>query len=299
MRNFVSIKNADSIETAISAGAEKLAQSDTARLDARILMKHVLQTDDAGLIARARDPLEPSAATDFEACIVRRAKSEPIAYITGAKEFWSLDFHVTPDVLIPRDDSGALIEAVLARRGRDERLRIADLGTGSGCLLCALLTAFPTSTGVGIDLSARALRVAGANAQALGLGSRAAFVEGDWLSGQDELFDLVVANPPYIRESDRDMLARDIADFEPADALFAGEDGLDAYRAILAQLPSRLSDDALAVMECGADQTELLARLLAGVAGDAEVFTIKDLAGRPRGAGFDRRSPANQGKKRV
>lgn len=277
------------IEQALKKGAEALAQSETPRLDARILIKHVLGTDDAGLIARANALLNPDLAAQFEALIRRRARGEPVAYLTGVKEFWSLEFKVTPEVLIPRDDSGALIEAALRRRDRHERLRIADLGTGSGCLLCVLLREFPQSTGVGVDCSETALALAGVNAEALGVGERAAFAPGDWLSSLDGPFDIIIANPPYIGEGERNDLARDVADFEPQSALFAGEDGLSAYREIIPQIPSRLSNDGLVIMECGADQADSLASMLTDIAESAGIFTMKDLAGRPRGAGFDRR----------
>lgn len=293
------VQNSMKVEDAIAAGARDLVQSQSARLDARILMKHVLGADDAGLIARATNVLDRASADRFHSLIQRRALGEPIAYITGVKEFWSLEFAVTPDVLVPRDDSGALIEAVLARRERDEILRIADLGTGSGCLLCALLTEFLRSQGIGIDRSERALAVAKTNAEALGVGARAQFAKGDWLSGAAGPYDVIIANPPYIRLGDKETLAPDVAVFEPSGALFGGEDGLGAYREIVPQLPSRLSNDGLVVMECGSDQADALAGMLASETGEAGVFTISDLAGRARGAGFDRRSAANRGKKRV
>lgn len=283
---------------ALRLGATSLSESETPQLDARILLKHVLNVDDAGLIARARDPLSTQDCSQYDMLLARRARREPVAYITGVKEFWSLEFNVTPDVLIPRDDSGALIEAVLARRGREERLRIADLGTGSGCLLCALLSEFPHSLGVGVDCSAAALEVSRENARRLGFADRSKFVQGDWLAPLDGVFDIVIANPPYIPLGDRASLARDVSAYEPEGALYAGEDGLDAYRAIIAALPSRLSNDGLVVMECGANQTDSLAAMLTGIAGGAATFTMADLAGRPRGAGLDRRKAPRPGQKK-
>ncbi len=289
MRNDFTLQAPVTIGKALTSGAKMLTQSGTPLLDARILLKHALQTDDAGLIVRGREMLSEAERAKYEALLARRANSEPVAYITGAKEFWSLEFKVTPDVLIPRDDSGALIEAALSRRSPDEHLRIADLGTGSGCLLCALLSEFPEAHGAGVDQSLEALALARMNAGVLGFSSRASFVEGDWLTPLAGAFDLIIANPPYIPEGDRDGLARDVADFEPASALFAGADGLGAYRDIIAQLPSRLSNDGLVIMECGAEQSDSLAAMLAEIAGESAVFTFCDLAGRPRGAGFDRR----------
>ena len=286
-------KSADRLPATIGGAlrhaAKLLPHSETPQIDARILLKHVLQTDDGGLITRANDALDADAAAHFASLIERRAQDEPVAYLTGVKEFWSLSFQVTPDVLIPRDDSGALMEEALNRRGREDRLRIVDLGTGSGCLICALLSEFPNSEGVAVDRSAPALAIAHANAAALGLSDRVRFVAGDWLAPLSGVFDLVIANPPYIREGDRSGLARDVTAYEPSSALFAGADGLDAYRAILAGLPGRLSEDALLLMECGFDQTEALRALLAQSAPEDSLFTMKDLAERPRGAGFDLR----------
>jgi release factor glutamine methyltransferase len=274
---------------ALRRAADRLSGSQTPLLDARILLKHVLQTDDAGLIARADDPVTDDAASAYASLVVRRAEGEPVAYLTGGKEFWSLPFAVTPDVLIPRDDSGALIEAALARRGRDEHLRIADLGTGSGCLLCTLLSEFPRAVGVGVDRSEKALGVAQTNAEALGLSERAQFMAGDWLAPLSGEFDLVIANPPYIADGDRESLARDVVGYEPEGALFAGDDGLDAYRAILPGLVGRLSGDALVLMECGSAQADTLRAMMAEIAPEKSLFTMIDLAGRPRGAGFDLR----------
>ena len=277
------------IDAHLRAAARRLTNSDTPLLDARILLKHVLDTDDGGLIARAGENLTDAAAAAFASLVARRGEGEPVAYITGFKEFWSLPFRVTPDVLIPRDDSGALIEAALARRERGEVLRIADLGTGSGCLLCALLAEFPNAEGIGVDRSEAALAVARANAERLELAARAQFIKGDWLKPLSGAFDLVIANPPYIAEGDRAGLARDVAGYEPEGALFAGADGLDACRAILTGLAPRLAGGALVLMECGSGQVEALSAMLARLAPEHSLFTMTDMAGRPRGAGFDLR----------
>lgn len=277
------------IGEALRQGAARLTNSDTPQLDARILLKHVLGVDDGALIARANDMMGEADAALFAALVARRASAEPVAYITGVKEFWSLPFSVSPEVLIPRDDSGALIEAAVKRRGRDEPLRIADLGTGSGCLLCASLSEFPKAQGVGVDRSAAALAVAKTNAAALGFGERASFVAGDWLSPLSGVFDLIIANPPYIAVTEAPTLARDVAAYEPRDALFAGPDGLDAYRAIIRQLPGHLAEGGLVLMECGSGQTGALAGILHELAPENTIFTLYDLAERPRGVGFDLR----------
>jgi len=267
----------------------RLTQSETPLLDARILLKQILRTDDAGLIARGGEAMAPAALAEYELLLARRAEGEPVAYITGIKEFWSLEFKVTPDVLIPRDDTGALIETVLRRRGRAEKLRIADLGAGSGAILCALLHEFPGASGVGVDISSAACSVATENAARLGLSNRAVFIEGAWAAPLEGPFDVIVSNPPYIPDGDRARLARDVVDFEPAGALFAGADGLDAYRALLPGATQRLAPDGLVLLECGADQTDSLAALLVAHAPSEAPFTMFDLAGRPRGVGFDRR----------
>lgn len=277
------------IGEALRQGATRLTDSETPQLDARILLKHALGVDDGGLIARASEVMSETETARFTSLIDRRARSEPVAYITGEKEFWSLPFKVTPDVLIPRDDSGALIEAAIKRRRCDEPLRIADLGTGSGCLLSALLSEFPNAQGVGVDRSEAALGVARTNAAALGVGERAAFVGGDWLAPLTGAFDLIVANPPYIAETEAPDLSRDVAAYEPHGALFAGADGFDAYGAIIRQLPPFVAEGGLVLMECGSTQTETLAAMLRDLASENAIFTLYDLAGRPRGAGFDLR----------
>lgn len=277
------------IGEALRSGAGFLTNSETPQLDARILLKHVLGADDGALIAHADRLLGEEERQRYLKLLERRVAAEPIAYITGEKEFWSLPFKVTRDVLIPRDDSGALIEAAIGRRGREEGLRIADLGTGSGCLLCALLAEFPKARGIGVDRSQAALRVARQNAAALGFAARADFLAGDWFAPVSGAFDIIIANPPYIPEDDEPSLARDVAAYEPHGALFAGADGLDAYRDILAGLRGHMVEDGLVLMECGSTQADSLKLMLAALAPENTIFTLKDLAGRPRGAGIDLR----------
>ncbi|MEZ5892852.1 MAG: peptide chain release factor N(5)-glutamine methyltransferase [Parvularculaceae bacterium] len=276
------------IGEALRRGAALLSESDTPQLDARILLKYVLKADDGALIARANAALSDAEREHYLAVLARRAAAEPVAYITGEKEFWSLPFRVTRDVLIPRGDSECLIEAAVARRGRDEKLRILDLGTGSGCLLCALLSEFPASTGLGVDRSAAALAVAAHNATALGLGARAAFLESDWTQSVAGRFDIVIANPPYIPAGA--SLPRSVAGYEPHSALFACADGLDDCRAIVENLGDALADDGLLIMECGDHQADALKALLSDFGRPNEAFTLYDLAGRPRGAALDLRN---------
>ena len=188
----------------------------------------------------------------FSALIERRARGEPVAYLTGRRGFWSLDLCVTPDVLIPRPDSETLIEAAVAAIPGDGAPRVLDLGTGSGALLLAALSQWPRARGVGVDRSLAALAVARANAAALGLADHTAFVAGDWATAIAGGWDLVLSNPPYVR--DDAPLDPGVRDFEPAAGLFAGADGLDAYRRIVPDLPRLLAPGGMAVIEIGHDQ---------------------------------------------
>jgi len=218
---------------------------------------------------------------DVAACaalVERRVRGEPIAYIIGQREFWSLDLCVTPDVLIPRPDSETLIEAAIAAIPPDAAPRILDLGTGSGALLLAALVEWPRARGVGVDRSPAALDVAVRNAAGTGLSGRAAFVAGDWAGALVGQWDLILANPPYVR--DDAPLDPGVRDFEPAGALFAGADGLDAYRRIVPDLPRLLAPAGVAVVEIGHDQAAAVSALAHAAGLSARVR--HDLAGRDR-----------------
>lgn len=277
------------IGDAVLLAAKTLPKSETPLLDARVLLKFVLQTDDAGLIGLGRDLLSGSKARQFNELLLRRRNGEPVAYLTGTKEFWSLEFTVSKDVLIPRDDSECLIEAVLERRSKNDQMRIADLGTGSGCLICALLTEYPNAQGAAVDISHSAISIAHQNAETIGLANRVSFYQGEWTTPLEGQFDIVVANPPYISEAERPDLAIDVIEFEPHDALFGGQDGLDPYRVILSEMGKILKPDGLLIFECGANHTDELAQLVRQFDERYIPFTIFDLAGRPRGVGLDRR----------
>jgi release factor glutamine methyltransferase len=258
---------------AIAAAAARLP-GDSPRLDAELLAAHLIGTERGELLLRRLDDdVDPVV---YEALVARRLVGEPVAYIVGHREFWSLDFCVTPDVLIPRPDSETLVEAALAAAG--PRPRVLDLGTGSGCLLLAVLHERPGAWGVGIDRSPAAAAVAKGNAERLGLAGRAAFIVGDWTAAIDGRFDLVLANPPYIGTSE--TLDRDVADFEPASALFAGADGLDDYRRIIPVLKELLAPGGSAHLEIGHAQSNLV-REMAEAAGLVPELH-RDLAGRPR-----------------
>jgi release factor glutamine methyltransferase len=266
------------VAEALRAAAGRLAAaSDTARLDAELLMAHALCLTRSDMLLRAmRDP----APESFAALIERRAAHEPIAYITGSAEFYGLTLAVNPATLIPRGDSETLVEAALAHAG--ERGRAIDLGTGSGALLLALLANRPGWEGVGIDASPDALAVAAGNAAALGLDRRSVWHLRDWRQPgwADDLgtFDLVLCNPPYV-EADA-ALERQVRDFEPAGALFAGPEGLDDYRILIPQLRALMNAGAAAILEIGANQAEAV-----GALAHASGFAVdlrRDLAGRAR-----------------
>jgi release factor glutamine methyltransferase len=226
--------------------------------EARLLLRHAL-----GLAPGA--PLDPAAGFDparFAALLARRARREPMAYITGRRGFWSLDLAVTPAVLIPRADSETLITAALAALPeRGAVRRILDLGTGSGALLLAGLSEFPRAWGVGADRSPAAAALAAANARGCGLGGRAGFVCADWAAPILARFDLVLCNPPYVRTGDIAGLMPEVAAFEPRAALDGGPDGLDAYRLLLPDLPRLLAPAGVAVFELGQGQAESVGAL--------------------------------------
>lgn len=251
-------------------------------LEARLLVAHVLALPRETLFAHPRGPVEAHDVRHVDALVDRRRRGEPLAYILGEREFWSLPFAVSPDVLIPRPDSEAVVETALGHLGDTGRpLGILDLGTGSGCLLLALLSECPSATGVGVDLSKAALCVASSNARRLGLAKRCAFVCADWGAALAGRFDLIVSNPPYIDGLGFAGLDPTVRCFEPAAALSGGVDGLDAYRSLAAHLPRLLAANGVIVLEIGAGQREDVTRLLAE-AGLADVAVGRDLAGHDR-----------------
>ncbi len=275
---------------ALRDGAARLKTSSSPLLDARILLRAATQIDDAELIARSDAPLSDPDELDFDRLVARRARGEPVAYILGEKEFWSLPFKITPDVLIPRDDSECLIESILARRPRDEALTMLDLGAGSGCLICALMSEFQKGYGVGIDQSESAIKIARMNAETLGLCNRSAFAVGNWLAPVGGAFDIIIANPPYIADTERSALPVDVLDFEPERALFAGVDGMDDYRAILAAFaatPGLIHGDGLLVFEAGERQVGRLTQMVKETFQAANVAVIADLKGRQCGIAAD------------
>ncbi len=266
----------NSIRTSLARTAAQLEQvSATPRLDAELLMAHALGVTREAVILRH---LDDPAPVGFAALIERRVAHEPVAYITGTRAFWTIDLHVGPGVLIPRADSETLLEAAVAHFGRRSPTRILDLGTGPGTLLLAALDQWPGATGLGIDRSPEALAQARSNAERLGLAKSATFLPGDWTRDIDERFDLVLANPPYIATDD--LLPPEVSAYEPAGALYAGADGLDAYRVLVPQFPRLLAPGGAAAVEIGATQAAALGAL-ARVVG-LTVDIRQDLGGRDR-----------------
>jgi release factor glutamine methyltransferase len=264
------------VREAIAPAAARLTQcSDTPRLDAELLMACALGVArEAMLLSDQSFPTPPA----FDRLVDRRAAGEPVAYIIGHREFWTIDLLVGPAVLIPRPDTETLIEAALENFASRAPKHILDLGTGSGALLLAALDQWPTAQGLGIDASKEALDVAEANARRLGLAGRAMFRIGDWARDLDARFDLVLCNPPYVEEGAD--LPRDVADWEPREALFAGPDGLNAYRVLAPQIPRLMAPGGIACVEIGAAQEQSAASLFA--AEGLDVACRHDLGGRPR-----------------
>jgi len=260
-------------------------------VDARILVGHALHLDRARLIAQSDRILEAREIAVVSALAARRLKREPVSRILGQKEFWSLPIRVTPDVLVPRPDTETIIEAALdfvVRGGlRMEKLRILDIGTGSGALLLALLRELPNATGIGTDVSAAALEVARANAVQCELEPRCSFVVCDIASAVQGHFDLVVSNPPYVAHDEIASLAPEVRDYDPEVALDGGVDGLAAYRAIAGEAQRLLAAGGRLFVELGAGQ-EAAVRALFTNAGLTVAAARNDLAGIPRVLGAGR-----------
>ena len=261
---------------ALATAAQRLAAvTPTPRLDAELLMAHALGTTrNTLLLSRLDDPTPDT----FAPLIERRLQHEPVAYITGTRDFWTIDLAVAPGVLIPRPDSETLIEAAVEHfAGTAGPRSVLDLGTGSGALLLAALDQWPDAKGIGVDASADAIEIARANAERLGMAARAEIVAGDW-TGRGGPHDLILCNPPYIGTAE--PLPYEVRDWEPASALFAGNDGLDDYRVIAAVLRPQLSPGGVACIEIGSTQDAAVFALFS-----TQGFTVSlrhDLAGHPR-----------------
>jgi release factor glutamine methyltransferase len=257
------------------------AKIDEARLDARLIVAYELNITSQQVFGYPERQLEDGDLEGVRKLVARRSQHEPVALIIGEKEFWSLLFKVTAATLIPRPDSETLIEAVLAAQpDKKWPTRILDLGTGSGCLLLALLHEYENSTGVGIDLSEDALKVARFNGENLGLGGRADFIQADWNNWVPSLaeFDIIISNPPYVAENDRGTLLADVVDYEPDRALFAGQDGLREYKTIISLLAESTNVTGNVFFEVGINQADVVAKMLKK-AGLVDILIHLDIAG--------------------
>ena len=261
-------------------------------LDARILIGHALGLDHARLAASAHQQISDLSAAQIERFAARRLAGEPIARILGQKEFWSLPFAITPAVLVPRPETEIVVELALAlldRNGARSRvLRIADLGTGSGAILLALLSELPNAHGIGADIDKNALAVARSNATRLDLGNRATFLVSDYGAALEGPFDLIVSNPPYVASGDIATLAREVREHDPHHALDGGADGLAAYRVIAADATRLLKPAGHLVVEIGAGQ-QIAVEEVFSAAGLAFGDVRHDLSGIARAAAAKRR----------
>ncbi len=251
----------------------------SARLEARLLVGSVLGMTAAQVFSYSERVLNDAERAAVDACLLRRLRHEPMSHILGQREFWGLSFDVSSAVLTPRPDSETLIETVMKRiPERSLPLRCLDLGTGSGCLLLAVLSEFPSAQGIGTDLSLDALAVAQGNADKLKLSDRACFVGGFWDDALDGTFDIILSNPPYIRDDERADLEPEVAHYEPHLALFGGSDGLVCYRDLAPRIARRLAADGTAFLEIGAGQAHPVT-LIFEKSGLMVVDIVQDLAG--------------------
>ncbi len=267
------------LREAIAAGAGRLDGADAGR-DAQFLLLHTLALPRTALFLEPERELITTELASYEAAIARRAAGEPVQYITGQQEFYGLMLKVSPAVLIPRPETELLVEAVLLRTSAEQEIKIVDVGTGSGAIAVALACSLPVARVTAVDLSDAALAVANENAAACGVAGRLRFLVSDLLDAvTGEIFDAVVSNPPYIPQSDRESLERQVREHEPELALFAGLDGLDVYRRLIPQAQMALGPGGLLGMEIGYGQRDAMAALLAGWRG---VEFLDDLQGIPR-----------------
>jgi len=246
----------------------KASNIDSPELDARLLIGAALGLDHTGLAVQSARKVTEDEAGVIATFGQRRLSHEPVARILGRKEFWGLDLRLSDATLVPRPDTETVVAAALEIIGndsaKDKELRIADIGTGSGAIMLALLSELPAAMGIGTDISGDALHTAKINAQQLGLADRAAFIRCNYASALDGPFDLIVSNPPYIRSADIALLDRDVRDHDPRLALDGGADGLDAYRAITLQAAALLAFGGVLIFEVGHDQSEQVSALMEG-----------------------------------
>ena len=247
-------------------------------LDARLLVAHVLELDEAGLILAGGDEIDADKLARIDGVFHRRQSGEPVAHIIGEKEFFGLNFALAPGVLTPRPDTETLVEAVLSHVDKKRPCRILELGVGTGCVLISLLTALPKAVGIGVDRREGAAILARRNAHQLCVSERCRFLVGDWASAIEAKFDVIISNPPYIPDGDKSRLARDVVEYEDHGALFAGCDGLDAYRSIMPELPRLAGSQTIVGFEVGRGQDVAVGALLADHMPGAKMHLIADLS---------------------
>jgi release factor glutamine methyltransferase len=256
-----------------------------AALDAELLARDLLGWDRAGWIARQHEPAPAHFEAPYAVVIARRAQREPVAYIRGHQEFYGRDFVVSPAVLIPRPETELVVEEallLLPALGFSRELSVIEVGTGTGCLVVTLALEYPAAAYFATDVSAEALTIARANAQRLGAGDRVRYVEGRYFAGLAGPFNVIVANPPYVAETDRPSLPPEVIDHEPALALFGGIDGLEHVRRIVRGAEALLDEDGTLLMEVGAGHIDAVAAIADETANLALVRARNDLQGIPR-----------------
>ena len=284
MEPNLALKMGVTIQNALADATAALAGSglERARLEAGSLLSQVMNRDRTFILAHPEHVLDADLLAVFQSLAVRRAAGEPLQYLTGHQEFFKLDFAVTPEVLIPRPESEAIVEVALELLPRDRPSRFADVGTGSGCLAISILHELTHASGIAIDVSPAALNIARGNAKRHGVIDHLQLIESDLFSAvaADEQFDLIVSNPPYVPDDDIDSLQREVR-YEPRSALAGGSDGLDVIRRLLREAPPRLQARGHLVFEFGFGQEELLLNLI-----DRKAWNLievrKDLQGIPR-----------------
>ena len=272
---------AATLKTLLDAGTAALQDaSDSPRLDAQLLLCYAAGVDKIELVRTPERPVSLPAAEQFHNLVARRCAGEPIAYLLGKREFWSMTLHVTPATLIPRPETETLVELALARIPADAPMKVLDLGTGSGAIALAIARERVRVDGYATDASVGALAVAKLNAQSLGI-ANVRFIHGEWYAPLDGAkFDIILSNPPYIAEGDSHLKRGDLR-FEPALALACGHDGMTALRHIAEHAPKHLASGGWLLMEHGYDQSAALTELLQSL-GFSEVIDYQDLAGIPR-----------------
>jgi len=258
--------NALTVEAWLGRAADllKAAGVEEPRLEARLLLAGAAGWTAETTLSRRRERIPEEIALHADRMVERRRRRQPASHILGRREFWGLEFEVTREVLDPRPDSETVVAAALARIGtRAAPLRVVDFGTGTGCLLLALLSELPNAQGLGVDLSPAAIRIARANADRLGLSARARFAQGDWGEGLAEGVDVILSNPPYIPRAEIALLQPEVACWEPRLALDGGEDGLEAYRRLAPEIARLLAPQGFAAVEIGWNQAAAVAAICA------------------------------------